>query len=93
VDGPLDAEHVLASSAIPVAFPPVQVMEPEHAEGWYADGGIRLNTPLHPAVGLGATKILGRLGDRHHPRTTAAAHRGRPDPGHRRRGRAGAAAR
>lgn len=58
VRGPLDAEHVLASSAIPVAFPPVQVTEPERAEGWYADGGIRLNTPLHPAVGLGATKIL-----------------------------------
>ena len=58
VRGPLDAEHVLASAAIPVAFPPVQVTEPERAEGWYADGGIRLNTPLHPAVGLGATKIL-----------------------------------
>lgn len=58
VRGPLDADHVLASSAIPVAFPPVRVGGAEHVTGWYADGGVRLNTPLHPAVGLGATKIL-----------------------------------
>lgn len=56
--GPLNPSHVLASSAIPVAFPPVRLTEPDDAEGWYVDGGIRLNTPLHPAVGLGATKIV-----------------------------------
>ncbi len=57
VRGPVTREHVLASSAIPVAFPPVEVPDPG-AAGWYVDGGVRLNTPLHPAVGLGATKVL-----------------------------------
>ena len=55
VRGPLRAEHVLASSAIPVAFPPVELPAPA---GWYVDGGVRLNTPLHPAIGLEADRIL-----------------------------------
>ena len=54
----LTAEHVVASSAIPVAFPPVAISEPEQAAAWYVDGGVRLNTPLHPAVGLGASRIV-----------------------------------
>jgi NTE family protein len=55
---PLDHTHVLASSAIPVAFRPVQVVQPVHATGWYVDGGVRLNTPLQPAVHLGASHIV-----------------------------------
>lgn len=35
----LNVSHVLASSAIPVAFPAVQVREPLGAKGWYIDGG------------------------------------------------------
>jgi NTE family protein len=58
VHGPLIPDHVLASSAIPVAFPPVQLTEPTPSAGWYVDGGVRLNTPLNPAVALGATKIV-----------------------------------
>jgi NTE family protein len=58
VHGPLTPTHVVASSAIPVAFPPVQISEPDQAAGWYVDGGVRLNTPLNPAVALGATKIV-----------------------------------
>lgn len=56
--GPIRAEHILASSAIPVAFPPIPVSQPKTAAAWYLDGGVRLNAPLHPAVGLGATRIL-----------------------------------
>jgi NTE family protein len=58
VRGRVAADHVVASSAIPVAFPPVRLDAPDGAGGWYLDGGVRLNTPLHPAVGLGATRLV-----------------------------------
>ena len=45
--------HVLASAAIPVVFPPVFIRKE-----LYADGGLRLNTPLSPAIHLGASKVL-----------------------------------
>jgi NTE family protein len=45
--------HALASAAIPVLFPAVRV-----GARYYADGGLRLNTPLAPAVRLGANRIL-----------------------------------
>jgi NTE family protein len=49
----LGVDHVMASSALPIFFPAVQI-----DGGWYGDGGIRLTAPLSPAVHLGATKII-----------------------------------
>lgn len=46
-------EHVLASSALPLLFPAVEV-----AGRWYGDGGVRLHVPLAPSIHLGADHIL-----------------------------------
>jgi NTE family protein len=48
--GPL---HALASAAIPLLFPPVRI-----DDELYLDGGLRQNTPIAPALRLGATHIL-----------------------------------
>lgn len=49
----LGVEHVMASAALPFFFPAIEV-----DGGWYGDGGIRLTSPLSPAVHLGATRII-----------------------------------
>ncbi len=46
-------EHVLASAALPLFFPAIEI-----AGGFHGDGGIRLAAPLAPALHLGADKIL-----------------------------------
>lgn len=45
--------HVMASAALPLLFPAVQV----HGR-WYGDGGMRLTAPLSPAIHLGARRVL-----------------------------------
>ncbi|MGH2867665.1 MAG: patatin-like phospholipase family protein [Solirubrobacteraceae bacterium] len=54
----ISVDHVRASAAIPVAFPAVEVRQPEDASGWYFDGGTRLNTPIKPALKLGADRVI-----------------------------------
>jgi NTE family protein len=45
--------HALASAAIPLLFPSVQI-----EGGLYVDGGVRQNTPIAPAIRMGATHVL-----------------------------------
>ena len=49
----LTIEHLLASSAIPLVFPPIKI----HRE-YFGDGVIRQMAPLSPAIHLGAKKIF-----------------------------------
>lgn len=53
ISGPMTPEKVLASAAIPLVFPAVKI-----GNHWYCDGGIRQNTPIAPALRMGADKIL-----------------------------------
>ncbi len=45
--------HVLASAAIPLLFPAVKI-----GEEFFTDGGLRQNTPMSPALRLGADRVL-----------------------------------
>lgn len=54
----LTAEHVRASAAIPGIFPPVLITEPDAVAGWYVDGGVRLPSPIKPALDLGADAVI-----------------------------------
>ena len=49
----LSLDHLMASIAVPMVFPPQQI---EHE--YYGDGAMRQATPLSPAVHLGADRIL-----------------------------------
>ena len=57
----LGPQHALASAAIPFLFP-----APRIDGAFYCDGGLRLNTPLAPALRLGADRLL-IIGLRHVP--------------------------
>ncbi len=61
----LDLDHLMASSAIPLLFPPV-AMDGHH----FGDGAMRQSAPLAPAIHLGADRIL-VIGLRQHLRPSA----------------------
>ncbi len=49
----IGVEHVMASAALPMVFPAIQV-----GEEYFGDGSIRHAAPLAPAVHLGADRIV-----------------------------------
>lgn len=51
--GIIGPKHVLASASLPFVFPPVRI-----GSQLYVDGGLRHNTPIAPALRLGATHVL-----------------------------------
>jgi NTE family protein len=53
----LTEDHVRASAAIPLVFPAVPIDGPDGPR-WYFDGGTRLNTPIKPALALGAHRTI-----------------------------------
>jgi NTE family protein len=53
----LSVDHILASAAIPIVFPPVP-LQVAGARAWFGDGALRLVTPLSPAIRLGAERIF-----------------------------------
>ncbi|MDA2928527.1 patatin-like phospholipase family protein [Acidobacteria bacterium AH-259-O06] len=59
-------EHVMASSALPLIFPAIQI-----GDDYYGDGSIRQGAPLAPSIHLGADRLLA-ISVRY-PRSTAEA--------------------
>jgi len=57
----LGVEHILASSAVPALFQPIAIPVPGDStrlQQLYIDGGLRLNTPIKPAIDLGARRVI-----------------------------------
>lgn len=53
VVGPITADHVLASAALPLLFPARRI-----DGAYYCDGGLRFNTPVAPAIRAGAERLV-----------------------------------
>ncbi|MDZ4729620.1 MAG: patatin-like phospholipase family protein [Xanthomonadales bacterium] len=49
----IEAGHLLASAALPLIFPAEKI-----GAEYFGDGGMRMLSPLSPAINLGATKVL-----------------------------------
>jgi NTE family protein len=74
---PITVDHIMASAALPLFFPAIDV-----AGDYYGDGGVRMIAPLAPALHWGADRILaistryGRSG----AEATVASFQGAPSP-------------
>ena len=53
----LGVEHIYASAAIPLVFPPAPIVV-AGATAYFGDGALRLVTPLSPAIRLGAERVF-----------------------------------
>lgn len=53
VSARITIDHVMASCAIPLFFPPVKI-----DDHYYGDGSLRNTTPISPAIRLGADRVL-----------------------------------
>jgi NTE family protein len=49
----ITADHVLGSCALPLLYPARRI-----GDHYYVDGGIRFNTPIAPAIRMGADRIV-----------------------------------
>jgi NTE family protein len=57
VQGPITVDMILASCAIPILFPAVPIAI-SGVERLFWDGGVLSNTPMAPAVAMGARRVL-----------------------------------
>jgi NTE family protein len=53
----ISPEHICASAAIPLVFPPVRIRSVA-GDLYFGDGGLRLVAPFSPAIRLGARRVL-----------------------------------
>ncbi len=49
----INADHIMASSAIPMLFPPIQI-----GHDFYGDGCVRNSTPCSPSIRMGAQRLF-----------------------------------
>jgi NTE family protein len=68
----ISADHVMASAAIPVFFPPVPIQG-----AFFGDGCVRMYYPMSPAIHLGAERIVAISQRYLHPPAESAAGEGR----------------
>ena len=70
----LTLDHVLASASLPLIFPAVRI-----GDAWHGDGGVRLTSPLSPALHLGCDRLIA-VSTRYEPLAPRAAAAAYPPP-------------
>ncbi len=70
----LTLDHVLASASLPLIFPAVRI-----GRAWHGDGGVRLTSPLSPALHLGCDRLIA-VSTRHEPTHLTSADPVYPPP-------------